>query len=275
MNAEEAWGQLLAVAHLPESEIVLDRSALALAATEYPDLDIGRELASMDSLAAGAARRLGDRRDPLFCLNALSEFLFDEIGFRGNEEEYYDPRNSYLNDVLARRLGIPITLALVYVETGRRLGVPLSGIGLPGHLVVGHRELDGLFVDPFNGGILLTEQECAQRIEQVNWGQVPWDPRYLAPLSNRALIARMVRNLKGAYLGRNDYAKALRMIDWLLEAQPQASVELRDRGIVKYRMGDYPMALQDLERYLASTEPAGDSEAVRTLIARIQARIAR
>ena len=275
MNAEEAWGQLLAVAHLPESEIVLDRSALALAATEYPDLDIGQELASMDSLAAGAARRLGDRRDPLFCLNALSEFLFDEIGFRGNEEEYYDPRNSYLNDVLARRLGIPITLALVYVETGRRLGVPLSGIGLPGHLVVGHRELDGLFADPFNGGILLTEQECAQRIEQVNWGQVPWDPRYLAPLSNRALIARMVRNLKGAYLGRNDYAKALRMIDWLLEAQPQASVELRDRGIVKYRMGDYPMALQDLERYLASTEPAGDSEAVRTLIARIQARIAR
>ena len=275
MNAEEAWGQLLAVAHLPEDEIVLDRFALALAATEYPNLDIGQELASMDSLAAGAARRLGDRRDPLFCLNALSDFLFDEIGFRGNEEEYYDPRNSYLNEVLARRLGIPITLSLVYVETGRRLGVPLSGIGLPGHLVVGHRELDGHFVDPFNGGILLTEQECAQRIEQVNWGQVPWDPRYLAPLSNKALIARMVRNLKGAYLGRNDYVKALRMIDWLLEAQPQVSVELRDRGIVKYRMGDYPMALQDLERYLASTEPAGDSEAVRTLIARIQARIAR
>ena len=274
MNAEEARRQMMAVARLPEAETVLDRSALALAAAEYPDLDIDRELASMDSLAAAAAGRLADRRDPLFCLNTLSELLFDEIGFRGNREDYYDPRNSYLNDVLERRLGIPITLSLVYIETGRRLGIPLSAIGLPGHLVVGHREMDSHFVDAFNGGILLTEQECAKRIEEVSWGQIPWDPRYLSPLSNRDFIARMVRNLKAAYLGRNDYERALRMIDWLLVAQPQASAELRDRGIVRYRMGDYPAAVEDLGRYLASTGPGRDSEAVRSLIARIEARMA-
>ena len=276
MSTEEAWQRFLDVAHAPDGEIILDRAALTLAATEYPDLDVEGELASMDSLAAGAARRLGDQRgDPLSCLNALSDFLFEEIGLRGNREKYYDPRNSYLNDVLDRRLGIPITLSLVYVETGRRLGVPLAAIGLPGHLVVAHRELEGLFVDPFNGGILLTEEECAQRIQQVNWGQVPWDRRYLSPLGNGDFIARMVRNLKGAYLGRSDFAKALRLIDWLVEAQPEATMELRDRGLVRFRMGDYPAAMEDLERYLASTGPSSDSEAVRTIIARIRNRTGR
>ena len=272
MGAEEAWRELLAIAQSPEKALDLDRSALVLAAAEYPELDIAQEIAALDSLAAGAARRLGDQRDPLSCLNTLSEYIFDELGFRGNNDDYYDPRNSYLNEVLSRRVGIPITLSLVYIETGRRLGVPLLGVGMPGHFMVRHRDVDDLFVDPFNGGILLTEAECAERVRQVTWAEVDWDRRYLAPIGNREFIARMVRNLKGAYMERQDHSRALRMIDWLLAAQPEAVEERRDRGIVSYRLGNYSEALDDLRTYLASTSRVGDAEAVRDLIARIEGR---
>ena len=161
MEAEGRWQDLLSIARLPEEEIKLDRAALVLAAAEYPELDVARETSVLDSLAAGAARRLSGQQDPLSSINELNDYLFDEVGFRGNEDEYYDPRNSYLNEVLARRLGIPIPLSLVYIETGRRLGVPLLGVGMPGHFMVRHAGVDDLFVDPFRGGILLTEQECA------------------------------------------------------------------------------------------------------------------
>ena len=273
METEEAWRKLTAIAQCPEEEIDLDWAALVLAATEYPELDIAQETAALDSLAAGAARRLGDRRDPLSCVNTLSEYLFDELGFRGNEDEYYDPRNSYLNEVLVRRLGIPITLSLVYIEAGRRLGVPLFGVGMPGHFMVRHRDVDDLFVDPFHGGILLTEEECADRVRQVTQTEIVWDRRYLAPIGNREFIARMVRNLKGAYLDRQDYTRALRMIDWLLAAQPEAAHERRDRGIVSYQLGKYAQALDDLRAYLASPSPVGDAEAIRGLIARIEGEV--
>ena len=270
MRTDEAWGELVGVAMSPDEDIRLDRTALLLAAMEYSELDVDHELTLLDSLAAGAARRLGDQRDPLFSVNTLSEYLFDEIGFRGNEEDYYDPRNSYLNDVLARRLGIPITLSLVYIEIGRRLGVPLSGVGMPGHFLVSHHGVDDLYIDPFHGGILLTQNECAERVRQVTQGGVAWDPRYLAPIGHREFIARMVRNLKGAYLARQDHSRALRMIDWLLAAQPEVDQERRDRGLVNYQMGHYSEALEDLRIYLEARPPIADANTAREIIARIQ-----
>ncbi len=202
METEKAWSALAAVVQSPEEEIDLDQTALILASTEYPELDITQETAVLDSLAAGAARRLGDLRDPLSSVNTLSEYLFDEVGFRGNQNTYYDPRNSYLNEVLARRLGIPITLSLIYIETGRRLNIPLLGVGMPGHFVVRHRDLEDLLVDPFHGGILLTEKECADRVNQATQNEIVWNQRYLSPISNRDFITRMVRNLKSAYFNR-------------------------------------------------------------------------
>jgi regulator of sirC expression with transglutaminase-like and TPR domain len=275
MEAEEPWQTLLSIAQLPEEEIELDRSALVLAATEYPELDVAHEISVLDSLAAGAARRLSGQQDPLSSINALNDYLFDEVGFRGNEDEYYDPRNSYLNEVLARRLGIPITLSLVYMETGRRLGVPLLGVGMPGHFMVRHLDVDDLFVDPFRGGILLTEQECADRVKQVTHGEVIWDRKYLSPIGNREFIARMVRNLKSAYLGQKDRWRALRMMDWLVVAQPGVMQERRDRGFVNYELGNYSEALDDLRAYFASSSSIGDGEVVRGLITRIEAHLSR
>lgn len=183
--------ELVALASSPDDEIDLARAALLIATIEYPRLDIERELAVLDSLAAAASRRMGEGTDPLYRVNTLSEYLLEEAGFHGNQDGYYDPGNSFLNDVLTRRTGIPISLSLVR-----------------------HRDVDDLYIDPFYGGILLSEEEYAERLVQVTGAQHPWDPRYLDPVDNRELIARMLRNLKAIYLRRNDHSRAL-SIHWL------------------------------------------------------------
>ena len=204
-------------------EIDLAQMALLIAAAEYPDLDVKEELRALDSLAAAASRSLGQEEDPLARANALSEYLFDEVGFRGNREDYYDPRNSFLNEVLSRRLGIPITLSLVYIEVGKRLGVPLVGVGMPGHFMVRISSgQEDLVIDPFHRGILLSEKECAQRLQEVAGAAVPWDRSYLAPVSNRELIERVLLNLRGIYMRRHDQPRAVRATEWLLTLQTQS-----------------------------------------------------
>ena len=250
-------------------DIDMARAALLIAAAEYPQLEVEAELSSLDSMAAVATSRIGDDRDALHCLNALSGYIFDELGFRGNREEYYDPRNSFLNDVLSRRLGIPITLSLVYMEVGKRLGVPLLGIGMPGHFLVRHRDVDDWFVDAFNGGILLSIEECAQRFGEVANSPVDWDPQYLAPVSNRDLIARMIRNLIAAYAVRGDHGRSLTMFDWALALQPGSAPELRDRGLTALRLGHHDEALSDLRTYLASGGSAPDMPQIQELVERI------
>ena len=151
------------IASLPDDQVDLARAALLIASVEYPELDIEHQLGLLDSLAAAANRRIDAGADPLVAINQLSEYLFDEVGFRGNQEDYYDPRNSFLNEVVLRRIGIPITLSLVCIEVARRLNIPLIAIGMPGHLLVRHRDVPDWFIDPFHGGILLSQEECQQR----------------------------------------------------------------------------------------------------------------
>ena len=270
MSSGDAREQFTEIARSSDEELDVARAALLIATTEYPGLDIQIELGVLDSLAAGASRRFGEDRSPLAALNTLSEYLFDEVGFRGNTDDYYDARNSYLNDVLSRRVGIPITLSLVYIEVGKRLGIPILGIGMPGHFLARHQDLDDLFIDPFNGGVLLSETECAARLNEVAQSQIEWDPGYLAPISNREFIARMLGNLKAVHLGQKDYVRGLTMIDWIMTILPEATDELRDRGLAHYEMGQHAEALDDLTRYLESNADIPDADNVRTLIARLQ-----
>ena len=172
----------------------LDRGALLIAAAFAPEVDVDRELGLLDALAQGARGRVTADLDPLAAVNNLNEYLFDHVGFSGNETDYYDPRNSLLHEVVRRRLGIPVTLSLVYIETGRRLGIPLVGIGMPGHFLVRHRREESLFVDPFYGGALLSASECAERLRRIS-GAVRWHRSFLEPVSRRDLLARMLRNL--------------------------------------------------------------------------------
>src|SRR5919106_2938403 len=270
MDRSDIWKEFIRIAASPDDEIDLARAALLIAATEYPELDIESQLGLLDSLASAASRRFGEERDPFFCINTLNDYLFDEVGFRGNQEDYYDPRNSYFNQVLERRLGIPITLSLLCIEVGKRLDIPLMAIGMPGHLLVRHRDEPGLFIDPFYGGILLSEKECAQRLREIAGANLSRDSHYLAPISNREFIARMLRNLKGIYLQRQDFQSTLPIMDRLVAIQPEAMHERRDRGMVQYQLGQYREALEDLQWYLASGAADQDSRRVERLVAPIQ-----
>ena len=266
MDHEENWEQFVAMAALPDHEIDLARASLLIAATEYPELDLEHQLGLLDSLAAGVSHRLDADREPLFSVNTLSEYLFDEVGFRGNHDDYYDPRNGLLNEVLSRRLGIPITLSLVCIEVGKRLGIPLVGVGMPGHFLLRHQDEEDLIIDPFNRGILLTEEECAQRLRQITQAETPWDSRYLTPVNNREFLGRMLRNLKNIYYEGEDYVRTLLTVDRLIALQPEVAQERRDRGVVRYHLGRYQEALDDLLSYLDSAPPSSDAEAVQRLI---------
>ena len=203
---------------------------------------------------------------PLGAANALSRFLFDDLGFSGNQQEYYDPRNSYVNEVLKRRLGIPITLSLVYMEVGRRIGVPMVGVGLPGHFLMRHAEEPGLFVDAFHGGLLLSREECVQRFRDLTHPDEPWSDQYLAPIGKRDMLTRMLRNLKVAHLRRKDNERALFTATMLIRLRPDLAEERRDRGVVQSRLGRYEEAIEDLRGYLDQAPASADAEAVRELV---------
>ena len=272
MNKQAILDRFQMVTSRQDDEIDLATAALLIAAVEYPDLDIDQQLSILDSLAEGAAYRIGRDRDPFHCVNNLSEYLFDEVGFQGNQGEYYDPRNSYLNEVLQRRTGLPITLCLVCLEVGKRLDIPLVGVGLPGHFVLSHRSQADLIIDPFRRGILLSEEECAQILKNVLGANVDWDPRYLTPASNREFIARILRNLKGIYLNRRDHEEALDVVDITLALRPDDLNERRDRGLIYYRLGHYQMALDDLRHFLTSAPAGTDTSNVEKLVGYIEER---
>ena len=270
MQLPDIWHQFDSIVRSSDEEIDLARTALLIAATEYPRLNIERELYRIGLLADGIAHQIYDDPSPIYHLNTLSDYLFDELGFRGNYDDYYDPKNSFLNDVLERRLGIPITLSLLYIEVGRSLGIPLQGVGMPGHFLVRHAEVEDMFADPYQNGILLTAAECETKFTQLTHKRLAWDESYLDPISSREFVARMLRNLKSIYLQRRDYERVLSTIDRLLSIQPDAPDELRDRGVVNYRLGNHEEALEDLKTYVTNAGSPGDAGTVYRLIDQIQ-----
>lgn len=275
LDVYELWEQYVGHTGDPDEPIELARSALVLAKVAYPNLALEYPLSRLNALAGGIRRQLLAEADPLAALNTLSQYLFEELGFRGNQEDYYDPRNSYLNDVLARRLGIPITLSLLYIEVGQRAGMPLVGVGLPGHFLVTHRGVPDLFVDAFHGGTLLTAAECQARFHAVTSPATPWHPRYLAPVSSRQFIGRMMLNLKQIYLGARQRDLALTMQTLLVMLQPQEADHRRDRGLLLYEQGEYEGALEDLSHYLRLAPLAKDRNFVYDLTRRIRTELER
>ena len=274
MESEAVTERFARLAGLPDEQIELAPAALWMATIEHPRLDAGEHIAALDTLAESAVRRLAGWQDPQSSINALSEFLFDEMGFRGNRDDYYDPRNSLLNVVLSRRLGIPITLSLVYIEVGARLGIGLIGIGMPGHFLVRHADLADVFIDPFYGGKVLSTEECAQRLRQVTGTPVRWSPAYLSPVSNAEFIARMLRNLKATYWRRQDYDRALRVTNWLMALQPAAAQERRDRGLLYAQTGRHVLALNDLEQYISSKPSTRDAAQAQKLVRELKRSVA-
>jgi regulator of sirC expression with transglutaminase-like and TPR domain len=229
----------------------LDRAALEIAHIEHPALDIEPFIGILDSYAVELSERLAGRSGGSEYVEAANQYLFGELGFTGNAAEYYDPRNSCLNEVLTARTGIPITLAVVYLEIGRRLAQPVYGIGLPGHFLVQYRDARfTAFIDVFDGGRLLTTAECFDLARQTAGVPLSDDPRMLAPASNRQIAIRMLHNLRGVYFHRRAYGKALQTLNLLIAAEPQDAEEYKLRGIVHLQMRNPVAARSDLETYL-------------------------
>jgi regulator of sirC expression with transglutaminase-like and TPR domain len=237
----------------------LDRAALELARIEYPSLDIEPFIGILDSYAVELSERLAGRSGGSEYVDAANQFLFGELGFTGNADNYYDPRNSCLNEVLTARTGIPITLAVVYLEVGRRLAQPVYGIGLPGHFLVQYKDVGfAAYIDVFHGGRLLTTGECFELARQSAGVPLSDDPRMLAPASTRQIAIRMLHNLRGVYLHRRAYGKALQTLNLLVAADPQAAEEYKQRGIVYLQMRNPAAARSDLETYLRLAPEATD-----------------
>jgi regulator of sirC expression with transglutaminase-like and TPR domain len=270
------WDELATAA---DDAIPLLRAALLLARDEYPSLDIAGYEAEFDRHAAELVERMAGLEHPHERLGELNRFLFRDLGFSGNHGDYYDPRNCYINDVLDRRLGIPITLAVVQIELARRVGVPLEGVSFPGHFLVRMPLDDGLVVlDPYHQGRSIDAQELKLRAKPHLGGDEIDDQQLLtilAPASHRAILARMLRNLKGVYAECNDWDKALRCADRLVRLEPNQAEEQRDRGMFYLRVGHLMAAREDLGRYLALRPQAEDAEAVRTALIEASGRPAR
>ena len=234
-------------------------AALAIARVEYPGLDTAAYLAAIERMgddAAGRISRAGARgRD---AIGVLNEYLYDEQRFTGNRARYEDPRNSFLNEVLDRRTGIPISLAVIYLEVARRAGVDVTGVNFPGHFLL--RAADGgarlrfggdfLIVDPFHGGALLSEGDCREMLRQHVGDEAAFDRELLQPATRHEIVVRMLVNLKRLYVRMRSFPQARFVADLLLTVDPTALSELRDRGLLAYHLQDFSAALRDLEAYL-------------------------
>jgi regulator of sirC expression with transglutaminase-like and TPR domain len=244
-------------------EIDLLRAALAIAVDEYPDLDIEASVAQIDRLADEVRSELPRQGKLEGRLQALSHVLGEVHGFGGNVSDFTDPKNSYLNEVLARKVGIPISLSLVYREVGRRAGVPVHGVAFPGHFLVGASEGNRRVVlDPFHGGKVMNTGELKALLGRCAPG-VAFSPEILRAASSKQLLFRMLNNLKHLYMGTGDFARALRVVDLMLVVAPEDPGELRVRASVLRELGAFGAALDDVQHCLLLSPDAPDATMLR------------
>ncbi len=250
----------------------LTRAALLVARLEYPSLDIEASLQKLQALAETVAPKFEADRSPTHVVQTLNRFLFDQEGFQGNTEDYYDPRNSLLNDVIERKMGIPITLSVVYLDIARRLNLPFFGVGLPGHFVVKYDDGDELFfVDPFYGGEILDRPSCVERAFSVLGKPVSVDDIDFGAVTERAVIQRMLGNLRGIYTSGEQYRKAAQVL-YLLSALDPSDTELhKQRALMHFQIRDLSRARRDFEQYLALSPEASDIDEVRKYVAGLRA----
>lgn len=261
------WNTL---ATLGDDELPLLDTALLIARDEYPDLDAAGYAAQVETYANVLRPQLDRDLDLPARLTAINKYLFEEVGFAGNNVQYDDPRNSYLNEVVDRKLGIPISLAVIQIEVTRRLGMPLDGISFPGHFLVRLPVDDGILVlDPYNKGRPVSAEELRERASPHLGGQAPDDQQLLqilAPATHRMILMRMLRNLKGLYLEQGDWERVARSADRLLKLSPGTAEAHRDRGLAYRELGYAKGAREDLARYLQLLPEADDVDSVRSVL---------
>jgi len=266
----------LVAPEIADEKIDLLRAALTFARPEYPGLDQSRYLGLIDEYAERVHLRRGESEDPAHSIASINVVLFQQEGFAGNQSEFYDPRNSYLNDVLDRKLGIPISLSVIYMEVAQRVGLPVFGVGLPGHFLLKHYDLNGnqIFIDPYVAGRLLSPAECQTRLDEVYGGQMPLQPEFLNSVSRRQILTRMLNNLRSIYISQRNFKKALTIVDFILAIHPRSPDDLRQRALLRYNEGMLRPAIEDLEEYLRLAPDASDAEEMKQTVLSIRRSIA-
>jgi|SRR5215469_1085322 len=260
---------------IEDEKIDLVRSALVIARMEYPNLEIEEYAGRIERMARRAAAIAPDL-DPVRTLAALNQVLFEQANLRGNRDDYYDPRNSFLNDVLDRGLGIPITLSMIYMEVASRMGFHLVGVGMPGHFLLKHYGADGQerLIDCFNRGDILSRQDCQTRLDEIYSGEMELRPEFLHPISRRQILTRMLNNLKTVYLSTRNFRKALPIADLILVIYPQSPEDLKQRALLRYSMGIHNLAAEDLDAYLKVAPKASDAEEIKQMALSIRRMLA-
>jgi regulator of sirC expression with transglutaminase-like and TPR domain len=232
-------------------------------------------LARLEDMGADVRSLAGPTQDPHRLIAGLSEYLFQHLGFRGNADYYYDPKNSFLNEVLDRRIGIPITLSAVYLEVARRIGLRLHGVGMPGHFLVKYEGPgEEIVIDPFGGGRIVSSDDCQRILDQVFDGKRRFEPTMLAIVGTRQILTRMLTNLKAIYFNDEEYGKALSIVERLVILHPQDACEIRDRGLLSCQLRRHADAIADLERYLRLAPEANDAETIREHLRTLRQRAA-
>ncbi len=250
---------------IQDEHVDLLRAALTFARIEDPRVDVESYVRQVEELSRRVAARINDSDDPAQSIAALNEVLFKEEMFRGNSVDYYNPRNSFLNDVLDRRLGVPITLALVYMEVARRAGFPLFGVGLPGHFLLKHYDVDGrsILIDAFDRGSVVTEEDCRQKLNTIYAGKIALQPEFLLPVTRRQMLTRMLSNLRAVYLSRRDFRRAVQVVDLVLVIYPRSPEDVKQRAVLRYNLDDYRGALADFDEYVKMSPDASDVEEIK------------
>ena len=248
---------------LPDAAIPLAEAALIMACEEYPQLELSPYLDMLDHIANSVQSKQSSSDTAVETVEKINTVLFDTYGFRGNTEDYYDPRNSFFNDVLDRRMGIPITLSTVYIEVSRRLNFPIAGVGMPGHFIVKYSDRrDEFFVDAYNRGEILTRDDCRARLSERYGDAVEFSDRLLARSTNRQILWRMLNNLKDIYLKGHAIDKCLSIVDMMLMVDSEDLIQFRDRGLLRLQLRQFDGAGRDLEHYLQHSPNAQDREEI-------------
>jgi regulator of sirC expression with transglutaminase-like and TPR domain len=250
---------------IEDESVDILRAALTLSRIHEPALDMERYVHRVDELAARVAVKIDDPDDPVQIIAAMNDVLFREEMFRGNTVDYYSPRNSFLHDVLDRRLGIPITLALVYMEVARRVGFQLFGVGMPGHFLLKHYDVDGhsILIDAFERGSIVTEDDCRQKLDSIYSGQVALQPEFLLPVTRRQMLTRILNNLRSIYLSQRDFRRAVQVVDLILVIYPRSPEDMKQRAVLRYNLNDFRGALSDFEEYVKMSPDASDAEEIK------------
>ena len=267
MDNQLLWHNFYQEIDQPDEQIDLARASLYFAQAEDPSLNVQQYLDTLDRIAQEIETQLSSERYPLKVVKTINAHLFDQLKFRGNRQNYYDPDNSFLHHVIERKLGIPISLSVIYLAIAKRLNFPMVGIGMPGHFLIRPEFEDvGIFIDAYNQGEIMFAEDCQARLDENYQQQLKLHSSWLAPVSNKQILTRMLNNLKFIYLHRRELDKALSTMSGMIKVSPDNFCEIRDRGLLYYQINRWSEAIIDLEYFLKVAPNSEDAPMIEILI---------